>query len=149
MSMDQLYQKPSDDQEIITVWGLNPVAWGAFAVGTAVAMGAFGTHVLATRLEPSLLEIFKTGAQYHMTQGLAILVHGVWWQSQSQRRPWAPWIHRALLGGVALFSGSLYTLAFTGVKAWGMVTPLGGLLLLVAWALWVWDLRGQASLISK
>ena len=37
--------------------------------------------------------------------------------------------------GVTVFAGSLYALAITGVTALGAVTPLGGLLLLAAWAL--------------
>ena len=28
--------------------------------------------------------------------------------------------------GIVVFSGSLYSLVFTGVKKWGMVTPIGG-----------------------
>jgi uncharacterized membrane protein YgdD (TMEM256/DUF423 family) len=38
-------------------------------------------------------------------------------------------------GGVALFSGSLYLLALTGISALGAVTPIGGLAFLAGWAL--------------
>jgi uncharacterized membrane protein YgdD (TMEM256/DUF423 family) len=37
-----------------------------------------------------------------------------------------------------LFSGSLYTMVLTGVRALGAVTPLGGLAFLVGWAALAW-----------
>ncbi|HYC76493.1 MAG TPA: DUF423 domain-containing protein, partial [Planctomycetota bacterium] len=37
--------------------------------------------------------------------------------------------------GVALFSGSLYALALTGVRTFGAVTPIGGVAFLVGWTL--------------
>jgi len=40
-----------------------------------------------------------------------------------------------MLAGIVLFSGSLYALAWTGVRGWGAVTPIGGLLFLAGWAL--------------
>ena len=45
-----------------------------------------------------------------------------------------------------LFSGSLYALALTGVRAWGAVTPLGGLAFLVGWAWLAWAAFVRASL---
>jgi uncharacterized membrane protein YgdD (TMEM256/DUF423 family) len=36
---------------------------------------------------------------------------------------------------VVLFSGSLYALAVTGIRAFGAVTPAGGLAFILAWAL--------------
>jgi uncharacterized membrane protein YgdD (TMEM256/DUF423 family) len=39
-----------------------------------------------------------------------------------------------------LFSGSLYALAFTGVKTLGAITPLGGLAFIAAWAVLAYGL---------
>jgi len=36
--------------------------------------------------------------------------------------------------GILLFSGSLYAMTLSGVRALGAVTPLGGVGLLVGWA---------------
>jgi uncharacterized membrane protein YgdD (TMEM256/DUF423 family) len=38
------------------------------------------------------------------------------------------------MGGMLLFSGSLYAMVLTGNKKLGMVTPVGGLLLIGGWA---------------
>jgi uncharacterized membrane protein YgdD (TMEM256/DUF423 family) len=99
----------------------------------AVALGAFGAHALRERLSPEMLSVFETGARYHLVHALAILLLG-----ESERRErgrgWGT-AGLALCFGVLVFSGSLYTLALTGVRAWGAVTPLGGLLLLTGWLL--------------
>ncbi len=40
-----------------------------------------------------------------------------------------------MLGGIAVFSGSLYLLSVGGLRWLGMVTPLGGLAFMAAWLL--------------
>ena len=40
-----------------------------------------------------------------------------------------------MIGGIIVFSGSLYTLCLTNVSKWGAVTPIGGLLLIISWVL--------------
>ncbi|MDP3920955.1 MAG: DUF423 domain-containing protein [Candidatus Omnitrophota bacterium] len=104
-----------------------------------VAMGAFGAHALKNKLTPDMMAIFEVGVRYHMYHALALLAAG--WaatQYQSGAVNLGGWL---FLSGVCVFSGSLYVLAFTAVKAWGAVTPIGGLLLLGGWvslALGVW-----------
>ena len=96
-----------------------------------VALGAFGGHALKTRLPPDLLAIFEVGVRYHMYHGLALLAAA--WACQRWPGPWptaAGWLFTA---GIPLFSGSLYLLSLTGVKAWGAVTPVGGLAFLLGW----------------
>jgi uncharacterized membrane protein YgdD (TMEM256/DUF423 family) len=98
---------------------------------SAVALGAFGAHGLKGRLPSSLLEVYRTGALYHLLHAIAALAVAL--APDRLRRP------RLILGlftaGVVVFSGSLYALALTGAPAFGAVTPVGGLLLLAAWAL--------------
>ncbi len=48
---------------------------------------------------------------------------------------WAGWL---FLTGTVLFSGSLYALALSGVRALGAVTPLGGVAFLGGWAALAW-----------
>ena len=38
-----------------------------------------------------------------------------------------------LLTGTVLFSGSLYAMVLTGVRALGIITPLGGIAFLLGW----------------
>ena len=93
----------------------------------AVALGAFGAHALkATLAEHQTAAIWETAAFYHLTH--AILMYALA-SSSSFRR--GPWFCFAL--GIVIFCGSLYVLATTGVRQWGMVTPFGGVSLLAGW----------------
>ncbi len=101
----------------------------------AVALGAFGAHALRERLDPRDLEIFEVGVRYQMYHALALLAIAVllgrWAGSLGV---WAGW---AFVLGILVFSGSLYLLVGTGARAWGAVTPLGGVAFLLGWVLLV------------
>ena len=96
---------------------------------TGVALGAFGAHALKARLTPEALEIYRTGALYHLVHaGVLVGIAGV------QDRLRAPRLTATLFAaGIAIFSGSLYILALSGVRLWGAVTPFGGVALLAGW----------------
>jgi uncharacterized membrane protein YgdD (TMEM256/DUF423 family) len=103
----------------------------------AVAAGAFGAHALQRRLPADLLSVFETGARYQMYHALALVLVGL----LAARAPSAA-LHAAgwlFVAGVALFSGSLYVLALSGIRVLGAVTPLGGVCFLAAWALLAWS----------
>ncbi len=96
-----------------------------------VAVGAFGAHGLKDVLSEPMKAVFETGVRYQMIHGLALFV--VAWLSErfpSSLISAAGW---CFLSGIILFSGSLYVLSLTGVKAWGAVTPIGGLAFLSGW----------------
>lgn len=101
----------------------------------SVALGAFGAHGLKSRLGTlpdgaERLEWWKTAALYHLTHALALaLTAGLFGQTRAGRVGSV-----AFIVGIALFSGSLYTMTLTGTRWLGAVTPLGGLALLVGWA---------------
>ena len=104
---------------------------GACSGFLAVAAGAFGAHALRARLGPELSAVFETGARYQMYHALALLF--VAWAAT--QRPAAAvraagWLFTA---GTICFSGSLYLLALTGTTWWGLITPIGGVLLLGGW----------------
>lgn len=88
----------------------------------AFSLGAFGAHSLRDKISPDMLAVFKTGQEYHMVVGVVVLLLTL----TGSARPTFRKVAMALLAGTALFSGSLYLLAVTGTRAWGMVTPLGG-----------------------
>lgn len=103
----------------------------------AVGLGAFGAHGLRERLTPDMLAIYETGARYQMFHALAMVAVA----SLAHRRR-LPGLGGAanffFLLGVIIFSGSLYALSLTGVSRWGAVTPIGGVCLMIGWALLAW-----------
>lgn len=100
----------------------------------AVALGAFGAHGLKARVSAEMLEVWRTGVQYHMAHALAMILVGVLVQllPQSALLRSAGW---SMLIGIVLFSGSLYILSFSGVRTLGMITPFGGIAFLIGWVL--------------
>ncbi|MFO0582787.1 MAG: DUF423 domain-containing protein [Anaeromyxobacter sp.] len=109
---------------------------GAVSAALAVAAGAFGAHALKARLGPDLLAIWDTGARYHLAHALGLFA--VAWAAT--RFPgaavaWAGWL---LVLGTVLFSGSLYALALSGVRALGAVTPFGGVAFIAGWLCLAW-----------
>jgi uncharacterized membrane protein YgdD (TMEM256/DUF423 family) len=107
------------------------LALGAISAAISVAAGAFGAHALKARLPADLLAIFETGARYHMYHAIGIVL-AAWAASRfpGAAATWAGWL---FLAGTVLFSGSLYALALSGVRALGAVTPLGGVAFIAGW----------------
>lgn len=97
----------------------------------AVAIGAFGAHGVTDERARTLIE---TGARYQMFHTLAVFA-ALW---LAERAPAAQWAAPAFLLGVALFSGSLYALAFGAPRFIGAVTPIGGLFFLMGWLVLAW-----------
>jgi uncharacterized membrane protein YgdD (TMEM256/DUF423 family) len=96
-----------------------------------VALGAFASHGLKTKLAPDLLAVFDTAVRYQMYHVFAIIA-AAW--------AWARWQHRVFgvagwmfVAGIVVFCGSLYLLALTGTRLLGAITPLGGLAFLTGW----------------
>jgi uncharacterized membrane protein YgdD (TMEM256/DUF423 family) len=116
---------------------------GAASAFVSVAAGAFGAHALKSRLTPDLQTIFETGARYHMYHSLGLIAVGLLAAGRpSGLLTAAGW---ALLAGILLFSGSLYALALSGVRALGAITPLGGLAFLAGWVLFALAAWRQAD----
>ena len=97
---------------------------------SAVAFGAFGAHSLRARLSPAMLEVYRTGALYHLVHAVAALAVAL----AGDRLRRGRLILTLFAAGVVVFAGSLYALAITGLGVLGAVTPFGGVLLLAAWA---------------
>lgn len=99
----------------------------------AVTAGAFGAHGLQGRLDAHALATFETGARYQMYHALAMGLAALAPRNAAARLACA-----LFLVGIILFSGSLYLLALTGMRAFGFVTPFGGLAFLLGWAALAW-----------
>ncbi|UOQ71705.1 DUF423 domain-containing protein [Hymenobacter cellulosilyticus] len=101
--------------------------------GLGVAIGAFGAHGLRKMLEASgRFDTFETAVRYQFYHALALLAVGILlaFRPDLKTLSTTAWLW---LGGVLIFSGSLYTLCFTGITKLGAVAPLGGLLLIAGW----------------
>ena len=105
--------------------------------GLSVVLGAFGAHALKNRLDAYALQVFETAVRYQMFHALALLgVALVASHVESTAIKLAGW---SFCLGILLFSGSLYTLAATGVKVLGAVAPVGGLFLIGGWGCLAWS----------
>ena len=110
----------------------NTMLIGAILGGLAVALGAFAAHGLKARLSPGALHTFETGARYQMYHALALLALGCG-AIELRRSRWANLATWSWTIGVILFSGSLYALSTFGPRWLGMITPIGGVLLILGW----------------
>lgn len=99
--------------------------------GTAVMLGAFAAHGLKSKLSDSLLSAFETGVTYQFYHAIALLALALWLKQSDS--VWFIASGYLWLAGVILFSGSLYALAFTGLKWFGPITPIGGVLFIAGW----------------
>ena len=102
----------------------------------AVLAGAFAAHGLQGRLDAHALEIFETGARYHMYHALALGLAAL--AMRGDAAPRARLSACLFFAGIVLFSGSLYMLALTGASALVYVTPVGGVAFLGGWLALTW-----------
>ena len=99
----------------------------------AVMLGAFGAHALKGIISPEMLEVYKTGVLYQFFHTFALLSVGILMNfNQSKALTWSAWL---FITGIILFSGSLYMMAISDVKALGFITPFGGVTWMAAWIL--------------
>ena len=99
----------------------------------SVALGAFAAHGLKARAPADQQAWFETGARYHMYHALALVLLGLFVASRpSTMANAAGW---SFVAGITLFSGSLYVMGVSGIRALGAITPFGGLGFLAGWAL--------------
>jgi len=105
---------------------------GCLMAGFGVAAGAFGAHALKQRLSMELLQVFETGVRYQMYHAFGLILVALamdrWPNNTLQIAGWL------FLAGIVLFSGSLYALCLSGIRALGAITPIGGLCFLGGWA---------------
>ena len=93
---------------------------------TGVALGAFGAHGLKDVLAANgTAAIWQTAVLYQLVHAVASL-----WAAEHR-----PVVARLWAAGIVVFSGSLYALALTNIRWLGAITPVGGVLFLIGWAL--------------
>ena len=99
---------------------------------TGVAAGAFGAHALQASVSPERIDIWETAAQYHLIHAAVILALAL--HSQADENRWR-FPMMGFTAGVLLFSFSLYALVLADITQLAMITPIGGLLLILSWLL--------------
>ena len=117
-------------------------SYGLILGATAIILGAFGAHALKKVLTVDELNTFETGVKYQMYHALFLMFLGmtVLVDDKVKKK-----IFQLVVVGIVFFSGSIYFLAtktITGIdfKPLGIITPIGGTLLIVAWAALLWNL---------
>jgi uncharacterized membrane protein YgdD (TMEM256/DUF423 family) len=123
------------------------IFWGTILAAVAVALGAFGTHIIGPALAdlevPNVkqtppIQVFQTGVQYQFYHSLALVITGLLYSKKNNRHVKNAGLLFML--GILLFSGSLYfiTIGFLMHRNFsfaGAITPLGGISFLIAWIL--------------
>lgn len=104
---------------------------------TAIILGAFGAHALKKVLSVDQLVTFETGVKYQMYHALFLLFLGL---NNHLSYKIKKTILVLTILGIIFFSGSIYLLATDSLndfnfKIIGFITPIGGLLLIVSWAI--------------
>jgi uncharacterized membrane protein YgdD (TMEM256/DUF423 family) len=107
---------------------MNSLATGAFLVALAIVLGAFGSHALSS-LPPAEARFWAIATQYHFIGALGVVALGL--SSRPSAAPRAPSL--ILILGVLLFSGSLYAMALGAPRRLGVLTPIGGICLILGW----------------
>ena len=104
-----------------------------------IILGAFGAHGLKELITLEAQQTFETGIRYQMYHAIFLLFVG----STNYIQPKGKKIILYLIViGLVFFSGSIYGLAtnsLTGFdfKSIGFITPIGGLLLILAWGVMI------------
>lgn len=106
----------------------------------SVILGAFGAHAFKKILSIERLESFETGVRYQIYAAFFLLIVGyiLKFETTSEK-----WISILMIVGTFLFSVSIYFLAFQdylgiNLKFLGPITPLGGLFMIISWAMLIW-----------
>ncbi len=95
----------------------------------AVLAGAFAAHALGPG--HPFASAFSIAAQYHLVHAAAIAIAAL--AAQGAAAPRARMAAMLFLAGILLFSGSLYVLTLTGLRAFAIITPVGGVILVAGW----------------
>lgn len=105
---------------------------GAIHGFLAVALGAFGAHALEDVLTAYGEGIWDTAVQYQMFHAAGLLVVGILGYIVGAKKSLkvATWCMNL---GIVFFSGSLFALALTEIGPLGAITPIGGVMFLIAW----------------
>jgi uncharacterized membrane protein YgdD (TMEM256/DUF423 family) len=122
----------------------NYFALGALMFAIGVGMGALGAHGLEGRISDHYLDVWKKASEYWMYSALGTMSVSAFVQNKDQNEVLAYTFFRfgglltwAILGSF-IFSISLWVLVINelwglGLRKLGMITPIGGVMMIVSW----------------
>lgn len=100
----------------------------------AVSLGAFAAHGLKSQLNDYQADIWQTAVFYQFIHTILLIFVSNHTALNEVANKAVKHISGLLALGITLFSGSLYLIALTGINKLGMITPIGGIMFLLAWA---------------
>lgn len=112
------------------------ITLGAINGFLAVALGAFGAHILEGTIPDRYISTWETAVQYQMFHAVGLLVIGLL-AGKFGTLPAINWSGYLMLAGIIIFSGSLYILSVTQISILGAITPIGGVLFLASWVMMI------------
>jgi len=112
------------------VRGNRIIALAALLMAIGIGIGALGAHALRDVLGERELQSLHTAVYYQIFNALALLLLGGWVRDGHQGLAWPT---RLLATGIVLFSGSIYLMLAGAPRPFGIITPVGGVLLIAAW----------------
>ena len=115
--------------------GQRVIAFGALLVAIGIGIGALGAHALRDVLSARELEALHTAVYYQIFNSLALMLLGGWVRGG---REGLVLPLRLLAAGIVLFSGSIYMMLAGAPSLLGLLTPVGGVLLIGAWLWLAW-----------
>ena len=114
------------------------MACAALLLAIGIIVGATASHALQSVLSTSQMHALETAVEYQLINALGLFMVGLLARSRVDA-----WLSRAaalLLAGILCFSGGIYLMLAGAPRLLGLVTPVGGLLLILAWLLLAWRL---------
>ena len=111
---------------------------GSVFAAISILFGAFGAHILKEKLSSDQLVVFEIATRYMMYHSLGLLIFGLLGYILNEEIITVPGI--MMVVGIVIFSGSLYLVALGGFKKFGMITPVGGVVLIVSWLIFAYNI---------
>jgi uncharacterized membrane protein YgdD (TMEM256/DUF423 family) len=109
---------------------------GATYLILAIILGAFAAHGLKNSLSIYQLNILQTGVKYQIIHGVGLIALGILYALFPRKILY--WSVICIALGVLLFSFSLYAIALVGATFLGVITPIGGVLMILGWLLTIY-----------
>lgn len=113
-------------------------------LGLSVALGAFGAHALKKIMSPEKLSVYHTACNYLTSHSIALLVVLV--INITTNFTIRPKSIYSLLSGIIIFCSALYLVSLSEIMGlpwlskFGMVAPIGGLLIILGYLLTALDI---------
>ena len=113
----------------------NIVMTAAIFICVSIILGALAAHSLEKLLSQDLIETFEKGVKYLIYSGFGLLIIGL---NKDRLKVNLKWFYILLLVGTILFSGNIFLYVFhetiPSLKNFVHLVPIGGLLMILAWA---------------